>query len=292
LASEDYEPEVRFDISNIDITTSGLRLYSLNSSGLEAAYVRNIVHSGVSATSGTILSLVAPNIQLDNMRFEHGHDNYESSEANGFAVVEVFASNTTLSGLSFVSNNAQKLGAIAIFNGSGGTSTVDNTLIQFVEIGSGVSNGSYVAGIGLIARSGVGEITNVTIQSGFIQSSGTTTYDGLVFNSNDQHQISGVSVLGNVFKNNLQGILLFGSGANNVVIEDNIFDTNTTHVVDRTTPASFVSLRNDILVGQGNTFGPAVNIDALINNALVVGNTITSARQNFTNVEKLEAYST
>jgi len=45
-------------------------------------------------------------------------------------------------------------------------------------------------------------------------------------------------------------------------------------------------------MGHGNSFGPQVDANAYIFDALVVDNTITSTRQNFTNVEKLEAYDT
>jgi hypothetical protein len=231
-------------------------------------------------------------VTIEHLSFEHGFDSFELNPTDGMGVIQVFASNTTLSGLQFIADETQSTFAIAIRNGQDGFGHVDNTLIQSVTIGSGSTGASYRGGIGLLAQSGTATITNVTIQSGFIQTSGPSDSIGIAFLSNNLNQISGVSIRGNTFDTNDRGIYLVGSGVSNITVEQNIFASNGIHVDDSTSPATFVSLRNEILDGKGNTFGPAVNVNAFVNNALVLGNTITSAQQDFINVEKLEAYST
>jgi hypothetical protein len=291
-----YEVDVQYDVSNIDINTSGLRIYSsgVNSSGnpIEPAKLRNIPQTGVTAQSGVIFNINAPGVTIEYLSFKHGFDTFELNETGGFGVIQVFTSNTTLSGLQFIADETQSTFAIAIRNGQDGFGHVDNTLIQSVTIGSGSTGASYRGGIGLLAQSGTATITNVTIQSGFIHTTGDSDSIGVAFLSNQLHQISGVSIRGNTFDTNDRGIFLQGSGVSTITIEQNIFDSNGIHVDDSSSPATFVSLRNEILVDNGNTFGPAVNANAFVNNALVVGNTITSAQQNFINVEKLEAYTT
>jgi hypothetical protein len=291
-----YEVDVQYDVSNIDINTSGLRIYSsgVNSSGnpIEPAKLRNIPQTGVTAQSGVIFNINAPGVTIEHLSFEHGFDTFELNETGGFGVIQVFTSNTTLSGLQFIADATQSTFAIAIRNGQDGFGHVDNTLIQSVTIGSGSTGASYRGGIGLLAQSGTATITNVTIQSGFIHTTGDSDSIGVAFLSNQPHQISGVSIRGNTFDTNDRGIFLQGSGVSTITIEQNIFDSNGIHVDDSSSPATFVSLRNEILVDNGNTFGPAVNANAFVSSGLVVGNTITSAQQNFINVEKLEAYST
>ncbi len=290
-----YEGGIQFDLSNIEVNTSGIRIFSnpTDSNGtVNRAQVRNIPHSGVTVQSGVIFNITAPGVTIEYLSFQHGHDNYELDETNGYGVVQVQASDATLSGLAFVSEKFQSLFAVAVVTDSNRTGEINNTLIQSIEIGSGTSNASYLGGIGLLTFSGTEKITNVTIQSGFIQTSGSSEAIGVLLLGNTLHQISGVSIIGNTLNTNVDGITAVGSGSANVSIENNSFSNNGTHLKDLSSPPTFTSLRNEILTGNGNTFGPAVDVNAYVFDALVVGNTITSARQDFTNVEKLEAYET
>ena len=289
LASEDYEPEVRFDISNIDITTSGLRIYSdvLNASGsgLERASLRNIVQSGVTAQSGVILTINAPGVTIEHMSFEHGHNVSIPNNPNDLqGVITIRRSQATLSGLSFGSNVQQNVGAIVINNN---TASVNDVVLRSIEIGSGTTNGSYGIGIFIIALDNANTVSGVTISSGII----TDTIIGVYVYASGLNNLSNVLVQNTTLVDNSGAVAvqyLNQNIQNAVRLENNLFTNNVEHVLTEGNP--FASLRNDVLIGQGNTFGPAVGVDAYVFDALIYDNTITSAQQNFINVEQLEAY--
>jgi len=290
IASDSFN-EQAFDIAGIDVAVSGLTIFS-DTDETYSALLRNVSQDGVTTQSGMILSLLASGITLENLRFQHGHDNYSVNETTGYGVVQVNASNATLSGLSFVSTSTQELYAVIIFNANQGPQVVDNVLLQSIEIGSGVTNGSYLGGIGLLAQEG-GTVSNVLIQSGFILTSGVGSNSSLglgIFGSGT-NLISGVQIIGNTISHSTLGIIIAeDTTVSNLSIQFNDFDTNTTHVSDLA--SAFTSLRNEVLTGNNNIFGPAVGENAFVFNALVVSNTITSAQQDFINLEQLEAYST
>jgi hypothetical protein len=145
LAPLGFNNNTAFDLSNIEITTSGLRLYS-NGNGVLPAVIRNIPQAGVTS-SGVILNLNAPGIQLDNLVFEHGHsfntDYDDDFLDNPTGVIEVRQSNIVLSGLSFYAATFQDLPSILITNDS---SSVESINLHHIEVGSGLANNSYFIG--------------------------------------------------------------------------------------------------------------------------------------------------
>jgi hypothetical protein len=285
LAPADYS-NTRFDLPAMDITTSGLRIYS--SLDGNPAWIQNVAHADVTAQSGVIFTIKAPSVQLEHLSFLHDHLGYNAPEQEG--LVQVVANNTTLSGLVFTSNSVQSISAISILNGLDGTINVDNTLIRGVEIGSGINNTSYDRGITVSALGGPGVISNTLIQSGLVKSAATGTSRGiLILNNSATANIDLVTIEGVTFSQANVAVNIANT-ISGISIHSNEFLNNTTHVSDAGSAIS--SLRNDVLTGNNNTFLRTVNNNAFVNNALVVDRTITSATQNFINVEKLEAYST
>jgi len=76
-----YESASSFDIANININTSGIRIYSSgvdqNGTVLNRALLRNIPHADVAVQSGAIFNITAPNVTIEHLTFQHGHDEYE-----------------------------------------------------------------------------------------------------------------------------------------------------------------------------------------------------------------------